>query len=339
MKSALRTLASIVVAVALIALLLNWSGTSTDQILAALAALDPTVYWTAFAIQLTLYPLRAIRTRLLLPQEDKVSTLRLIPATAAHILAAYVLPAKLGEATFVVYLKRACAVPGVRALAVLLVSRILDFAAVIGLLAITCLTLGLSNGDSGPSWLTPLGGVLLLPAALFTWLGIRSERVVPVIHGILTAVGLSKIRLGEKAQDLTGQLEQALQGYKGVQILKGFLITIPVWLLVFLFFGTLAKGFGLDQLSYPEAVFGAGLAILANLLPVNGFAGFGVQDMGWVAGFTSLGVSAELATSSGLAAHLVYAFNISILGFLGQILMGWLGPLNVSPESDSPDSV
>jgi hypothetical protein len=44
--------------------------------------------------------------------------------------------------------------------------------------------------------------------------------------------------------------------------------------------------------------------------------------MGWAAGFTVLGVHGDLAASTGLAAHMIYIFNISLLGLLGHTLMG-----------------
>jgi hypothetical protein len=58
------------------------------------------------------------------------------------------------------------------------------------------------------------------------------------------------------------------------------------------------------------------------MIPINGFGGFGLQDMGWAAGFTVLGVQGDLAASTGLAAHMIYIFNISVLGLLGHTLMG-----------------
>ena len=66
--------------------------------------------------------------------------------------------------------------------------------------------------------------------------------------------------------------------------------------------------------------------MLANLLPINGFAGFGTQDAGWVAGFSALGAEPGLATESALAFHLVYVAHIALFGLLGQGLLAALVP-------------
>ena len=65
-------------------------------------------------------------------------------------------------------------------------------------------------------------------------------------------------------------------------------------------------------------------AMLANLLPINGFAGAGTQELGWVVGFRMLGVPEDLALSTGLGVHLVQLFNVVALGLLGHLAMALL---------------
>jgi hypothetical protein len=92
---------------------------------------------------------------------------------------------------------------------------------------------------------------------------------------------------------------------------------------VFLFYALLVRGLGGAQdLSFAQAVFGSGLSTVANLLPINGFAGFGSQEAGWVVGVGALGVPRELALSTGLAVHVVQLFNVLLLGLLGHLFMG-----------------
>ncbi len=93
--------------------------------------------------------------------------------------------------------------------------------------------------------------------------------------------------------------------------------------MVYLFYAILARGLGIDSLDFPRAVFGASLAVLSNLLPINGFAGFGTQDMGWVVGFGALGVERDLATQSALAFHLIYLTSILVFGYLGHAALAY----------------
>lgn len=324
MKTASRIAVSVALALALIALLMRWTGTDAGEVAGALRSLDPGLYLAALGVQALIYPLRALRFRALLPAARRPPVVRLVPVTAAHILAANVLPAKLGEATLVLYLQRAASVPAAHGFAVLLVSRLLDFATVAGSLAVACLALGAAGAFPDLPWLTGLGLALLLPALGFAWLGLQSERLVVLSAAALRLTKLDRTRVGAWTLRLAERLRAALAEQTPRHLLAGAAASVPVWLCVFVFYALLARGLGVQDLGLAEATFGAGLAILANLLPVNGFGGFGVQDVGWVAGFTALGVPAELATSSGLAAHLIYLFHISLFGLAGHVAMGVL---------------
>lgn len=309
---------SIAVAAGLIALLFHWTGTSVEEVARTLAGLDLRIHAVALGIQAVIYPLRAIRLRVLLPA-DAPSVPRLTGLSAAHILAANVLPAKLGEAALVVYLRRV-GVPAANGLAALLLSRLFDFAAVTGGLAVACLVMAATEQYPDLDWLVPVGFLLLAPALVCTWASLHGERLVGLAGRVLGGLGLARTPVGRKALTFAERSGSALGAVNRRRLLHAAIVTVPIWLLVFGFYGVLARGFGVE-VSFPVAVFGSGLAIVATLLPLHGFAGFGVQDAGWVAGFTALGVGADLATSSGLAAHVVYLVNIAALGAIGHMAM------------------
>ena len=317
MKAAAQLALSLAVATALVALLLYWSGTSVGRVAAAIGDLDPAVFATALGIQAAIYPLRAWRIRRLLPGGGP-GLARLTGVSATHVLAANLLPAKLGEAALVFVLRRE-GVPGAAGAAVLVLTRLLDFAAVTGALSVACLALAALGTDL--PWLLPVGALLALPALTCGWLVRRSERIAVLAARLVGAVGLGRTVLGSRVADFAGRLGQALAGIQTPRLLAAAGATLPIWVLVFAFYAVLARGFGIDSLTWAQAVFGAGLAIVATLLPLHGFAGFGVQDAGWVAGFTALGVAPELATSSGLAAHVVYVGNLTLFGLLAWLLL------------------
>ena len=218
-------------------------------------------------------------------------------------------------------LGRSCRVPALHGLAVLLVSRLADFAALAACLSLACLSLGLGGAYPGLPWLTSLGALLTVPALLLGWAGLRGERVVSLVSALLEWLGLHRTALGARIARFTVGVRVALADVQGVSRTTLALTTAAIWACVFLFYALLARGLGIETLGLGEAVFGAGLAILFSLLPVSAFAGLGVQDVGWVVGFTALGVPGDLATSSGLAAHMVYLFNIGVLGVVGQLVM------------------
>ena len=329
MNTVLRLTLSLVLAVGLVMLLLHWSGTEPGAIFSALGSLDASVYWTALGVQVLIYPLRAMRLRTLLPAAHPVPTARLIPITAAHVLASNVLPAKVGEASLVLYLRRAGGVPAAHGTAVLYVSRVLDFATLTGAMAAACLILEPGPEISALPWMTPLGVGLGVMTLALIWLAASGGRIVSLATGLLSMLHLDRTGIGVRVVGFAERLRESLAQVGRRQLWSAAALGLPIWILVFIFYATLAQGLGLGfddsclgHLGFVDMVFGVGLGILGNMIPINGFGGFGLQDMGWAAGFTVLGVQGDLAASTGLAAHMIYIFNISVLGLLGHTLMG-----------------
>lgn len=315
----LRILLSLAVGGGLVALLLSWSGTPPSAILDALRQLDPQLLCAALFVQGSIYPLRALRFRALLHADPPASLRRLVPATAAHSLVAYLLPAKLGEASLIIYLERGLGVERARGLAVLLVARALDFAGVTLALTMACLVIGaLDLVPSASAWLLPLGGVLLVPAFLLTWVALRGASCVAFCRAILTRTRITRVAPGAFLDRIAAKVEDALREVSGTQLLRAAIWTVPIWALVFGYYGMLARGLGLDTLGPFEAVFGASLAVLSNLLPINGFAGFGTQDGGWLFGYMAMGASEQAAMASGLAFHVIYIAGMGLFGVIGH---------------------
>ena len=275
------------------------------EIGATLRRLDPGVFALAFLLQVLVYPVRTLRFQVLLPRDCRPRFLRLLPLSAAHILVANVLPAKVGEASIVVYMNRRCGVPASRGVAALLLSRLLDLATVAGCLGIVCVTLGWSGAYPGTPWLMPLGVTLFLLTTVFGALALRPRVMTAIPAWISRSARLGRWRLGRRLEKALGHLSEAFAEVSTRRLLKAALLSPPIWIASFLFYAILARGFGLVDLRFDEAVFGSSLAVLANLLPINGFAGLGTQETGWVLAFSVLGVARDLALETGVAAHLV----------------------------------
>ncbi|MDA8593000.1 hypothetical protein N9L90_03705, partial [Planctomycetota bacterium] len=59
-------------------------------------------------------------------------------------------------------------------------------------------------------------------------------------------------------------------------------------------------------------------------VPINGFLGFGMLDMGWAWGFAAVGVPESHAVATGLAFHALYIVGVGILGAVGHAqLLSW----------------
>lgn len=325
LSSVLRLLISLAVAAGLLALLFVWGDLDFETVEATFRKLDARVYATALGIHVLLYLMRALRFRMLLPPEERPRFLPVLAVSAGHNLAAFVLPAKTGEATLVVYLKKYCGVSGAAGLATLLVSRILDLAILSGSVGLACLLADRLDGEAPAAWVRPTGWALVVGSVTFFVLATRGDRLVSLYEFLARVTGFRRTGLGARLGARAVEVGDALR-CAGSRWFPSFLLSIPMWVGAYLFYAVLARGFGLpESISLAEASFGGGLAMVANLLPVNGFAGFGTQEAGWVVGFSVLGVSRDLALSTGLGAHIVQLFNIALLGVLGHLAMGFLG--------------
>lgn len=321
---ALRILLSLVLAALLLAGLAWWGGVGVRELGGALGELSPATYAAALGLHAAIYLLRALRFRVLLPPASRPPFGHVLAASSAHNLAAYVLPAKTGEASLLVYLKALGGVAGASSLASLLLSRLLDLATLAGAVGVAAIGLGIAQGFDARPWTLPVGGVLLLAAVLLGVLCVRSVWIPALARRAARLTRLDRTALGARLAARTDEVAQALRdaGADG-RLAQGALVSLPLWLGVFLFYAVLARGLGLDA-SLAAAVFGSGLAIAANLLPVNGLAGFGTQEAGWVVGFVLLGVPRDLALSTGLGAHLVQLANVILFGLAGHIALGAL---------------
>ncbi len=334
MKTAFRSAISLAVAFVLLLLLMLWSGVRPRDVWETVGRLPPSAYFASAALHAAVYALRAWRFRILIPPATRPTYARALVVSSAHNLAAYVMPAKTGEASFVVYLKTTAGVPAARGLASLVVSRILDLEVLCAGLCVACAWIACS-GDGSDSAETrvaasAIGGlgalsvVLFALAVSFAILGARSHVAVPLAERCARALGVDRLPFGERILARAREVQEALKTAGGDRRLLGAtLVSVPLWGLVFVFYAVLARGMGLDGgVGLAEITFGSSVAVMFNLLPVNGIAGFGTQEAGWTFGFALLGIDRELALATGIGTHFVQLFNVCVFGLVAHFFMG-----------------
>lgn len=335
MKTTLRLSLSALGATALLSLLMLWGGVSPREVWRTLRGLPAWMFAASLGIHFTVYCLRSARYRALIPAERRPGFWPMMSVSSAHNLASYVLPAKSGEATYVLYLKGVCGVPGAVGLASLVASRLYDFAVMCTCLGAATLWLSFGEHWNVPRWSAWTFSAALVAGGLaFGLLALRGERVMGPLRLFLRTLRLDRTRAGRRLYDFSHRAAEALRQARGGTSVAGLLgITALIWIGVFGFYALLARGFGLPPRIGPlEAVFGSGLATLSNILPINAMAGIGTQEAGWVLGFGVLGVERDTAFATGLAVHLVQLFNVVAMGLLGHLTM----PLVPRRTADSP---
>lgn len=324
MKAAVRMVASLLVAGLLLTALMIWGGVSPAEAFERVSSLPIEAYALALTVHVGIYLLRAWRFRVLIPRAVRPSYARSLVSSSAHNLASYVLPAKTGEASFVVYMRTHAAVPASSGLASLVVSRVLDLTIMCGLLGVTCLVLARAGTYPKLWWLDETGLMLVAATGVFGLLSWRVDLLARLVSAVARALQFERFDFGRRLLERMGSVTEALRiaGGSGKLVYAAFL-TVPVWLGVFAFYAVLAIPMGLpEHIRFPEATFGSSLAMLANLLPINGMAGFGTQEAGWVVGFSALGIERDLALSTGVGVHLVQLFNVCAMGLAAHLAMG-----------------
>lgn len=326
-KTALRILLSVAMSLAVLWALLHFTDTPLSDLKSALGSLSPWVYLAALGMHMSTYCLRAFRFWLLIPPAMRPKYSRIWILSGAHNLASYILPAKTGEASWVVYLRTFTGVPSSPGIASLVVSRLLDAAVLASSLSLACMYLG-SHGGHGQleevaTFVAPLG----LAGVALAAMAVRGDVLVSWLSKGLALVGLEKWATGERLVVKVREIAQAMRvASEGKRLGLAALVTVPVWLCIFGFYAALAIGMEIDagfdsRLTFPEAVFGSSLAVLANLLPINGAAGAGTQELGWVTGFVVLGVQESRAMAVGVGVHFVQLFNVVGVGMFCHFVM------------------
>jgi uncharacterized protein (TIRG00374 family) len=332
-KTAVRVLVSLCVAALLLALLMLWGNVDAADLWSTWKSLSLDVYLESLAIYVTIYVLRTIRFRILLPAAHRPSFAATFSINAAYQMAALTLPARIGEATFVVNASRVSDVPASEGLAALVVARVLDLATLALGLSIACFALFVSGDYPKLGWLPWCGAGSGLCALLLFLLSARSDYLLSIADRITRAFKLDRFRRGQKLLEITRKTAEALRraGGRG-PLVRSALISLPTWLCVFLFCALIARGLGLPPgTSLAQATLASAFAILMSLVPLSAFASFGTLETGWVLGFGLVGIDAKLATATGLGFHLVQLIDIVLLGVIGHVGMG----LASRPKSDS----
>lgn len=339
MRSPVRILVSLLIAGALLVFLFRWGDVSLGELVECWRTLPLVVYFQALGVHFGIYLLRAARFRVLLPPKRRPSLFVLLAVSSSHNLASYVLPAKTGEGTLVLYLRNLCAVPAGEGLASLVVSRLLDLATLTALLAVASLMLA-ADGTLPGSWGWPLGACLALGAATLFVLASRSEGLIKILTLLARLLRFDGTRLGAKLSASAERVGSALREAGGQgRLAAAAALSLPLWLGVFAFYIVLARGFGLGvDVGAVKATFASSWAVLANLLPINGFAGAGTQEFGWVVGFSTVGVDEALALSSGLGVHIVQLANVVLFGLFGHVAMAIIGPGSSAPSASEGEA-
>jgi uncharacterized membrane protein YbhN (UPF0104 family) len=300
----------IVVAVAItIGLLFILAQSITLQALKeAFQSFSPTILAIAFIAYLIANYFRAARFQGML--EKHISTKNLFGIVCLHNLFAQLLPARTGEVSFLVMIKKK-GIAIENNIATLGMARILDAFVVaailvVGILALptkenTLLTtsvallillaLGLLTLYARPTWITKIIELILpnKPA----WLQTIKTKIIGTIHA------LSKILHNKGKIKLT-------------------INTLGIWLFMYISTIALLKAV-IPEITLLGTLLVASLPVIVSALPIHGVAGYGSTEVAYLLPLVLLGISSETAIAAGFAIHTIELIFMLVAAPLGPL--------------------
>ena len=290
----------------------------TRELLATARSMTPRYLWAFVALLLTGVVARAVRFWLLLDRKAPLPVLTAI--VMARNLFVDLIPARLGELSYVYLLARRVRRPIEDGLASLFLAVLFDVVALTPLLILAVLAVGGGGTVSAPvlaAAAVGLGAVAYLVMRIAPPVGQAVARLLDPSHGTPW-----RARLAHLAETTAGAVRDVQQRrIFGSVLLVSMVVRLckfgSYYFLVLAIMGPL--GYTIDGLGFFRVFLGVVSAELAAALPIHGLAGFGTFEAAWALSFSQLGFSTEHAIMSGILAHAVsqvVEYSLGIIALL-----------------------
>ncbi len=314
-KKRKRELIGAFVAVLLIGYLLTQI--EFGQLLSTLGSIHPVYILLCFGIYFSSYFLRALRFKVILGDEAKY--LDLLKVLFIHNMVNQVLPARTGEISYVYLMeKRGLSInKGISSLAL---ARVFDLIGIAILFLVALLVLKEMN----TAFLNLMYVMsVVVGMALFSLfcLFIYKKKFIDKVQGLTEVLKVNKYDITQRALE---KGEEAIEDMQVIRSRKVFLystlISIAIWFTSTLMVYTLLAQMDI-MLSIWEVCLGSMVLVITSILPIHSVGGFGTTESVWASIYISLGVSKEMAITSGIGVHLIIFSYLVIIGIAGLVLM------------------
>lgn len=280
-----------------------------DALWSDLRALDPGLVILGLAVLSVNYGLRTLRFRMLLT--DNGNSIRgLFGVVCVYATLNYLLPARLGELSYPVLLKRLSGRDYSVGTASVLAARVLDLFAVAALFPVALL----ASRSALPDWAVSAAMLFMLTtfAALVGFLVWLRARPLDPANLCAAADGWHG-RLAAFLKRVVAHLAMLAQSGR---LLPLALVSLGVWLCIALNFFLILAAAGIT-VPFVAAFTITLVMIPLSLLPAQGFANLGSHEAAWLVVLAALGLSAEAAARATLLSHLVLIGYVLVMGILG----------------------
>ena len=246
---------------------------------------------------------RAVRFWVLLGRSVKLGTL--VAITLARNLFVDLLPARLGELSYVYLLARRTGRTVEDGLASLVLAVLFDVVALTPLLVLAVAVVG-GGGTVPAGWLVALS--VGLAAVAYAAMRVAAPVALFVADRVDTPAGGWRVRASGWLRGTARALRAAwARRIFGTVLLLSLGVRLckfgSYYLLVLSIMAPL--GYTAAGVGFFRVFLGVVSAELASALPIHGIAGFGTYEAAWALSFSQLGFTAEHAIVTGILAHAV----------------------------------
>jgi len=301
----------------IVLLVFLFSQINPTDILVTLSQLSFRTFAVTFGLYSTSLILRSYRFHILL--EKSLPLKKLTPIIAVHNMINNIMPLRSGELSYLYMLKKNdIRVP--KSLATLITARIFDFIVILSFFIISTLFV------ESFSYLVNTLLALVSVVFILVLVGVLSllkfgEKFITLIRRIFRKFNVEKT---EKGEFILRKMHEGLGSFRSIHtkriLTQTFLLTVLIWSLQYSIMYLLAISFGID-LNFFAIIVIASLPIFAYILPIQGIAGLGTTEALWAGGVIFLGVSKELAISSGFAIHIIQIVFFLSIGLIGTLIL------------------
>jgi uncharacterized protein (TIRG00374 family) len=318
MKGKIVKISAVVITIVLVAILL--SQIQIGAVITTLASINPLFLIAGFVLYACSYFLRALRFHILLNR--KVGLRDLFNIVCVHNLVNNILPARTGELSYIYLLNKFHNKKTGEGIATLFVARVFDFIVISLLFFISALMI------------QDLPEIIMKAVWVITFLMV----VIVIFLIILLYFGDSFLNLAKRffgrfnlekkyfADYLLRKGEEAVESFDEIRTngkvtaIEVIIISFGIWLSLYSVNYDLITAMDIN-LCFFIVLLGSTFALFTTILPIQGIGGFGTIEGGWAIGFIAVGLTKEVAISSGFVVHIVILVYFLILGLLGLISM------------------
>ncbi len=306
-----------------VALILTlFSQLSPAKFFNVVSRISPLWVLAGFLCYLLSYLFRAIRFRILL--DNRIALKDMYSIVCLHYMANNILPARLGELSYIYLVKKLHRIPAADGIASLTIARMFDLIALSFLFLLSAFSVENIPAVIAESFMFIGFAVLTLVISL-TLVIYGGQKFVNMVERIFMRFRIKRIEF------LLGKARETIDSFHVIKSKRLILYTLvnssAIWISLYLMYLFLLRGIGME-FGLAFIILGSTFAALTNIIPVPSVANLGIYESAWALAFISLGLGKETAIASGFAVHIIVLLYVALLS--GMAMYG-LKSRNINP--------